>query len=105
MVIKPYYLPIICDNMHQLEGFHYATMLYINVGYYTIDLLARSQDMKTTVNEFGKFRSNRPPMVMCASCDTFQAKIDKIIGDIKGVKTFINYILFLRKESFSKHIY
>ena len=36
--------------------------------------------------------------------DIFQAKVDKLLGDIKGVKTYIDYISFLSKESFYKHI-
>ena len=34
MVINPYYLPIIFDTMQQLEVFHYATALDINMVYY-----------------------------------------------------------------------
>ena len=36
--------------------------------------------------------------------DIFQEKSDKIIGDIEGVKTYTDYILFLNKERLSKHI-
>ena len=34
----------------------------------------------------------------------FQEKVNKILGDNKNVKKFINYILVLRKEIFSKKI-
>ena len=34
-------------------------------------------------------------MGMCASVDIFQANVDKLLGDIEGVKTYINDILFL----------
>ena len=43
-------------------------------------------------------------MGMCASGDIFQAKVDEMFGDIKGVKTYIDYILVLSKERLSKHI-
>ena len=33
--------------MKQLEGFQYETVLYLNVGYYTIRLPTASQDMTT----------------------------------------------------------
>ena len=36
LVRKPYPLPRIGDTMQQLEGFQYATELYLNMGYYTI---------------------------------------------------------------------
>ena len=41
---------------------------------------------------------------MCASGDIFQAKVDYILGDTEGIKTYKNDILVLSKESFSNHI-
>ena len=90
--------------MKQLEGFQYATALDLNRRYYTISLSPDSQDMITIVNEFGKFRYNRLRMGMCASEDIFRAKVDNIIGDIEGIKTYIYDILVLIKDSFEKHI-
>ena len=60
--------------------------------------------MTTIVTEFGKFRYNRLPMGMCASGDIFQAKVDELIGDIEGIKTYIDDILILIKNIFEKHI-
>ena len=34
---------------------------------------------------------------MCALGDKFQAKLDKLFGDIEGVKTYTNGVLVLRK--------
>ena len=86
--------------MQQLEGFQYATESDLNMGYYTIRLSHTSQDMTTFVTEIWKFRYNRPPMGLCASGDIFQAKVDEIIGDIKGVKIYIGNILILSKDRF-----
>ena len=44
-------------------------------------------------------------MDMCASGDIFQSKADKLLGDIEGVKTYIDDILVLSKDRFEKHIY
>ena len=52
--------------------------------------------MATIVNEFGKFRYNRLPMGMCASGDISPTKEDDILGDIEGVKTYLDEILFLK---------
>ena len=60
--------------------------------------------MTTIVTEFGKFRCNRLSMSMCASGHIFQAKVDKLLGDIKGVKTYIGDILVLRKYWFGNHM-
>ena len=43
-------------------------------------------------------------MGMCDSGDIFRAKEDDMLSDIKGIKTYINDVLFLIKESFSNHI-
>ena len=43
-------------------------------------------------------------MGMCALGDIFQAKVDKLLGDIEGVKTYIDDILAFSKESLYKHI-
>ena len=60
--------------------------------------------MTEIVKKFGKFKYKFIPMGMCASGDIFQAKVDELIVDIVGVKKYINDILVLRKEIFSKHI-
>ena len=39
---------------------------------------------------------------MCTSGGIFQAKLYELLGDIKGVKTYIDDILVLSKESFSE---
>ena len=61
--------------------------------------------MTTVVPEFWKFIYNLIPAVMGTSVDIFQSKLDKILGDIKGIKTYINGILVLIKERFYNHIY
>ena len=60
--------------------------------------------MLTIVTKFERFRYNCLPMGMCASGDIFQAKVDKIVGAIEGVKTYINYILASIKDCFGNHI-
>ena len=41
---------------------------------------------------------------MCASGDIFQDNVHELIGDIKGVKTYIDDILISIKDIFEKHI-
>ena len=50
----------------------------------------------TIITEFGKLRYNRLPIRMCASCDIFQAKVDKLIGYIElkfmvSAETLLSY--------------
>ena len=60
--------------------------------------------MKTIVTEFGKFRYNCLPMGMCASGNIFQSKVEEILGDIEGFKTYIDDILVLKNDSFENQI-
>ena len=43
-------------------------------------------------------------MYMYASGDIFQAKLDKLLGDIEVFKTYIDNIIVLIKYCFTKHI-
>ena len=104
IVRKPYPIPRIGETMQQLEGFQFATALDLNMGYYTIDLAESSKDITTIVTEFGKFRYNKLPMGMCISGDIFQAKVNELLGDIEGVKAYIDDILVLSKGTFTDHI-
>ena len=104
LVINPYPLSRIGETIYQLEGFQYATSLDINMGYNNIRLSLASQNMTKIATEFGKFIYNRLPVGMCALGDLFHAKVYKLLGDIKGVKTYIDDILVFIKDSFEKHI-
>ena len=104
LVRKLYLSPIKVETMQILEGFQYATVLDFNMRYYTIRLSPASQDMTTIVTEFGKVRYNCFPMGMCASEYIFQSKVDKLLGDIKGIKAYINDKLFLSKDCSKNHI-
>ena len=43
-------------------------------------------------------------MGMYASVDIFQSKADEMLGDIEGIKTYINYINLLIKNFFTNHM-
>ena len=104
LVRKPHPLPRIGETMQKLEVLQYEIELDLNMGYYTIRIYPASQYMTTIVSEFGKFRYNHLPMGMCTSGNIFQAKVDELLDDIEGVKTYINDILVLGRDIFEKHI-
>ena len=74
------------------------------MGYYTIRIYSEIQDTTTIITEFGKFRNNIIPTGICDLGYIFQAKVNELLGDIKGVKTYADDILVLFKESLSKNI-
>ena len=41
---------------------------------------------------------------MCSLDDTLQDKVDEMLGEIEGVKIYINDLLVLSKKRFYKHI-
>ena len=84
--------------MQHLERFQYATALDINMGYYTIRIFPAIQDMTTVFTVFDKFRYNRLPMGMCDLGYIFQAKVDELLGDNEGFKTYIYDKLVLSKD-------
>ena len=59
-----------------------------------------SQDMTTIVTECGKFRYNRLRMGMWDSGYNFQGKLDTLLGQIEGFKTYIGDIIVWSKDSF-----
>ena len=75
------------------------------MGYYTINISPEICNLTTIVIEFEKFRYNIVPMGLCASSDTFKAKVDKIIGCIESVKTYINNIIVLGKGTLYQQYY
>ena len=103
LIIKAHSLPIIGETMQKLEGYQYAATLDINREYYTIRLSPDSQDMTTIVTEFGKFRYNRLAMGMFTSGYISQTRVDELLGDIEGIKTYIDGLV-LRNYCFTNHI-
>ena len=89
---KTYTFPIIGKTIKHLEGLKYATALYINMGYYTKSFLPTSPDMMAIVTEFGKFRYNCLHMGMCDLRTIIQTEVDKLLGVIEGVKTYLGDI-------------
>ena len=69
LVRNQYQSPRIDEIMQQLEGFQYSTALYTNMGYYTIRISPASQDMKTIVTEFGKFKNTIASLWACGLRD------------------------------------
>ena len=105
IVRKSYTFPRIDYTVQKLEGFQHDTESDLNIVYYTIELSTKIHDLTNIITKFGKFRYNRVPMGLCASGEIFQAKSEKILVDIKGVKTYINNIIVIVKGSLYQHIY
>ena len=90
--------------MPQLEVFQYATALDLNTGYNNLRISPAIQYMLTTLMNL----LNSDTFVSLWACALrvicSKTKVDELLGDTEGVKTYINDILVLIKDRFSKHI-
>ena len=101
---KPYPIPNIQDMLLNLEGFQYATSLDLNMGYYHLELSARSKQMCTIVFPFGKYECQRIPMGLCNSPDIFQEKMSELMEGIESALTYLDDLLCITKGSFEDHL-
>ena len=101
---KPYPIPNIQDMLLNLEGFQCATSLDLNMGYYHLELSARSKQMCTIVFPFGKYEYQRIPMGLCNSPDIFQEKMSELMEGIESALTYLDDLLCITKGSFEDHL-
>ena len=101
---KPYPIPSVYDAMQKLKGFQFLTVLYLNMGYYTIQIDAKPKDIMTIVTEFRKFQYNVLPMEMVISGDIFQTKVNELIENIEVVKSYIDDMLVINKVTFADQV-
>ena len=87
-----------------LEGFKYATSLDLNMGYYYLELSAKSKELCTIVLPFGKYEYQRTPMGLCNSPDIFQEKMNELFDGLDFVRAYIDDLLILTKGSFDDHL-
>jgi hypothetical protein len=71
IVRKPYPIPKISTTLQELEGFTYATVLDLNMGYYTIRLDPAASEMCTIIFPWEKYSYMRLPMGFGGSADIF----------------------------------
>lgn len=76
---RPFPLPKIQDLLLKLEGFQYATSLDLNMGYYHIELSAKSKRLCTIVLPWGKYEYQSLPMGLCNRADLFQDKMSTVM--------------------------
>ena len=78
--------------------------LDLNMGYYKLQIPPQIKYMKTTVTLFGNFGYHWIPMGMLTSGDSLKFKVDYILVEMEGFKTYIDNILVLTNDSFTEHI-
>ena len=88
----------------RLEGFRYGTTLDVNMGYYHIELSAKSKELCTIVTQLGKYEYQRLPMGLCNSSDIFQEKMSEHFIGLDTVRVYIDDLLHVTKGSWTEHL-
>ena len=104
LVRKPFPLPKISVVLQELEGFTYATALDLNMGYYTIRLDPDASRICTIIFPWGKYSYKRLPMGIAGSPDIFQSKMSDLMMSLEYVRTYLDDLLIISKESLVNHL-
>ena len=82
IVRKRFPIPKINTVLQQLEGFTYAPVLDLNMGYYTIGLDPDVSKICTIILPWRKYSYLRLPMDIACSPNIFQAKMSELMGTL-----------------------
>jgi hypothetical protein len=104
IVRKPYPIPKISTTLQKLEGFTYATILDLIMGYYTIRLDLTAAEMCTIMIPWGKYSYQRLPMGFAGSTDIFQAGMGNLMSALEYVRAYIDNLLVITKSSHDDHL-
>ena len=101
---KPYPISKMQDLLLKLEGFTFATLLDLNMGYYHIELTPRTSALCTIVLPWGKYEYLKLPIGLANSPDIFQEKMGDLFADLETVRAYIDDLLVLTKGSWEDHL-
>ncbi len=104
IVRKPYPIPEISIALQEVEGFTYATVLDLNMGYYTIRLDPAASGMRTIIFSWGKYSYQRLPMGFARSADIFQTEICNLMAALEYARVNIDNLLVITKGSHDDHL-
>ena len=85
-------------NVLILEGFQYATSLYLNMGYYNIRLTADANSLCMIIIPWKKYSYKYIPMGVANSSEIFQQKINNWFQGFELIRVYINDLLILKKR-------
>ena len=69
------------------------------MGYYHIEISAKSKELCTIVTQWGKYKYQRLPMGLCNSPDIFQDKMSELFIGLYTVRVYIDDLLHDTKDS------
>jgi hypothetical protein len=90
--------------IHSMEGFTFASVLDLNMGYYHIKLDADAQKLCTIVFPWGKYKYKRLAMGIKIAPDVIQNVMSKLIQDMEYVKPYLDDLFIVTNNSFKDHL-
>ena len=69
------------------------------MGYYHIELSAKSKELFTIVTQWGKYEYQQLPMGLCNSPNIFQEKMSELFAGLDTVRVYIDDLLHVTKGS------
>ncbi len=100
---KPYPIPKISTTLQELEGFTYATILDVNMGYYTVRLDSTAAKMCTIIFPWSKYSYQRLPMGFAGLADIFLAETGNLMATLEYARAYIDNLLIITKGSLDDH--
>ncbi len=88
IVNRPCPIPEISTTLQELEGFTYAMVLDLNMGYNIIRLDPQAVEMFTIIFPWGKYSYLRLPMGYAGSADIFQAEMMDLMEALEYVRAY-----------------
>ena len=74
------------------------------MGYYHIELSAKSKELCTIVTQWGKYEYQRLPMGLCNSPDIFQENMYELFIGLDTVRVYIDDLLHVTKGYWAEHL-
>jgi hypothetical protein len=90
--------------LQEIEGFSYATILDLNMNYYTIRLDPDASKICTIIFPWGKYSYKRSPMGIAGSPDIFQGKMSELMESLEFVRAYLDNLLCISKLSLEDHL-
>ena len=74
------------------------------MGYYTLRLTPGASDLCSIILPWGKYRYKKLPMGVAGSPDIHQEKMSTLMADLEFVRTYLDDLLVVTKETFEAHL-
>ena len=87
-----------------LEGFTYAPLIYLNMGYYHIELSPGAKHICTIVLPWGKYKYQKLTMGVYKSPKIFQEKISELFDGFDMVCAYIDDVPVITKNNPEDHL-